>query len=190
MSKKERSKEELLKALERLREGGDNISFMADIGAVGIGAVGAGAAAFAFGGTTATALFGLVAIPVAAPLAVVAGAAVLGGGALFGVKRAFEGTYTDGKKAELVRQLEDELREIKTKERKDKISQEDKRKFHLFLEEPIKFDLITPEDAQQLMKLVETGGLEISDAYQTVIDILAENKDDKGDKPGSLALAS
>ncbi len=177
MSKQDRSKEDLLKALKKLKEGGDSFSFLADIGVVGVGAMGAGAAAFAFGGTTASVLFGLVAIPVAAPLAVVAGAAVLGGGALFGVKRAlFDGTYTEGKKSELIRQLEYELREMKTKERQDKISQEDKKKFHLFLEEPIQFDLITPEDAQKLMELVETGKFEISEAYKTVIDILAEMK--------------
>ncbi|PZO59265.1 MAG: hypothetical protein DCF15_04085, partial [Phormidesmis priestleyi] len=113
----------------------------------------------------------------AAPLAVVAGAAVLGGGAFFGLKRAlFDGTYTEGKKAELVRQMEDELREMQAKERKAKISKEDKNKFHLFLKDPIQFDLITPKEAQKLMELVETGKLEISEAYRMVIDMLAEIK--------------
>lgn len=177
MPKQERSKEDLLKAIKKLKKGGDGLTFLTDIGVVGVGAVGAGAAAFAFGGTTASVLFGLVAIPVAAPVAVVAGAAVLGGGALFGMKRAlFDGTYTEGKKAELVKQLEDELCEVEAKERKDKIGKEDKKKFHLFLEEPIQFDLIAPEDAQELMKLVETGKLEISEAYRMVIDMLAEMK--------------
>ncbi|WP_121969529.1 hypothetical protein [Leptolyngbya sp. BC1307] len=177
MSKQNRSKEDLLKAISKLKEGGDSFTFLTDIGVVGVGAVGAGAAAFAFGGATASVLFGLVAIPVAAPLAVVAGAAVLGGGALLGVKRAlFDGTYTEGKKAELIRQMEDELREMKAKERKDRIGKEDKTKFHLFLEEPIQFDLITPEDARKLMELVETGKLEISEAYRMIIDMLAEMK--------------
>jgi hypothetical protein len=177
MSNQDRTKEDLLKALKKLKEGSDSFAFLADIGAVGIGAAGAGAAAFAFGGAAVPVMFGLFAIPVAAPLAVVAGAAVLGGSALFGLKRAlFDGTYTEGKKAELVRQLEDELREIRAKERKDKISQEDKKKFHLFLEEPIQFDLITPKDAQKLMELVENGKLEISEAYKMIIDMLAELK--------------
>lgn len=150
---------------------------MSDIGAVGIGAAGAGAAAFAFGGTAVPVMFGLFAIPVAAPIAVVAGAAVLGGGALFGMKRAlFDGTYTEGKKAELIRQMEDELRKTKARERQDKVSKEDKKKFHLFLEEPIRYDLMTPKEAQKLMELVETGKLDISEAYRTVLDMLAELK--------------
>lgn len=177
MSNQNRSKEELLKALKKLKEGSDSFTFLTDIGAVGIGAAGAGAAAFAFGGAAVPMMFGLFTVTAAAPVAVVAGAAVLGGGALFGLKRAlFDGTYTEGKKAELVRQMEDELRGIKAKERRDNISKEDKIKFHLFLEEPIRFDLITPKDAQNLMELVETGKLEISEAYTMVINMLAEIK--------------
>lgn len=175
MSNQNRSKEELLKALKKLKEGSDSFTFLTDIGAVGIGAAGAGAAAFAFGGAAVPMMFGLFTVTAAAPVAVVAGAAVLGGGALFGLKRAlFDGTYTEGKKDELIRQMEDELREMKVKERRDKTSKEDKKKFHLFLEEPIRFDLITPKEAQKLMELVETGKLEISEAYKMVIDMLAE----------------
>lgn len=175
MSNKDRTKEELLEALKKLKEGSDSFAFLADIGAVGIGAAGAGAAAFAFGGAVVPVMFGLFAIPVAAPLAVVAGAAVLGGGALFGVKRAlFDGTYTKGKKDELRRQMEDELRGIRAKERKDKVSKEDKKRFHLLLEEPIRYDLMTPKEAQQLMELVETGKLDISEAYKMVLDMLSE----------------
>lgn len=177
MSNQDRSKEDLLKALKKLREGNDNLAFLTDIGAVGIGAAGAGAAAFAFGGAAVPVMFGLFAIPVAAPFAVVAGAAVLGGGALFGVKRAlFDGTYTEGKKAELIRQMEDELRSISSKERRDTVSKDDKKKFHLLLEEPIQFDLMTPKEAQKLMELVETGKLDISEAYRVVLDMLAELK--------------
>ena len=177
MSKKKRSKKELLDAIRKLKSGGDSGTFLTDIGAVGFGAIGGGAAALAFGGGTATALFGLVAIPVAAPLAVVAGGTLLGGAALLGVKRALmDGTYYEGKKAELIRQMEDELREIKEKERKDSVKKTDRDKFHIFLEQPIEFDLITPEKAQHLMELVETGKMPISEAYKIVRDILSESR--------------
>jgi len=182
MPKKKLSKKELLEALRKMKEGGDSNAFLTDIGAVGVGAAGGCVAAFALGSTTASALFGLVAIPVAAPLAVVAGGTLLGGAALFGVKRLFEGTYHEGKKAELIRQMEGQLRDIEEKERKESVRASDRKEFHLFLVEPIEFDLITPEDAQNLMELVETGKLAISEAYKAVRDILNEYK---GAQPAS-----
>lgn len=177
MSEQKRSKQELLDAINKLKTEGDSGVFLADIGAVGIGAVGGGAAAFAFGGGVAPALFGLVAVPFVAPLAVIAGGTLLGGAALFGVKRALmDGTYHEGKKAEVIRQMEDERREIEKKERRDSVKKTDKNKFHIFLEQPIKLDLITPEDAQNLMELVETGKMAISEAYKVVEDILSEKR--------------
>ena len=174
MSKKKRNKKELLEAINKIKDGNDN-TFLADIGAAGVGMLGAGSAAAIFGGGTATALFGLVAIPVAAPLAVVAGATVLGGAAMVGVKRTlFDGTYSPGKKAEMLRNLESELNEVIAKEKADSVSKEDKHKFHIFLGEPIRLDLISPEDAQNLMELVETGRMDVSQAYEIVRDILAE----------------
>ncbi len=175
MSEQKRSKKELLDAINRLKAGGDSGIFLADIGAAGIGAFGGGAAALAFGGGVAPALFGLVAVPFAAPLAVVAGGTLLGGAALFGVKRALmDGTYHEGKIAEIIRQKEDELREIEVKERTNSIKKADRDKFHIFLSQPIKLDLITPEDAQNLMELVETGKMAISEAYKMVGDTLSE----------------
>lgn len=171
MSKQKRSKKELLDAINNLKAGGDGGTFLTDIGALGAGAVGGGTAAFAFGGTTV--LFGL--LPVAAPLAVVAGGTLLGGAALVGIKRILiDGTYHGGKRAEIVRQLEDELREVRAEERKGNVKKTDKIKFHVFLERPIKLDLITPEDAQKLMEQVETGKMAISEAYEMIKEILLE----------------
>lgn len=185
MSREKRSKKELLEAIRKMKEGGDSITFLTDIGVVGVGAVGGTAAALAFGGTTATALFGLVAIPVAAPLAVVAGGTVLGGAALLGLKRILvDGTAQDGKKAEIVKHLEEQIREIEETERRQKINADDKKRFHIFLEQPIELDLISPEDAQKLMELVETGKIAISDAYKHVKSILDEHQ---GDRPALSA---
>lgn len=175
MSREKRSKKELLEAIRKMKEGGDSVTFLTDIGVVGVGAVGGTAAALAFGGTTATALFGLVAIPVAAPLAVVAGGTVLGGAALLGLKRVLvDGTAQDGKKAEIIRQLEERLRETKERERQEKIGKGDKKRFHVFLEKPIELDLISPEVAQKLMEQVETGKMAIGDAYKYVKEVLDE----------------
>lgn len=177
MSEQKRSKQELLDAIKKLKAGGDSGTFLTDIGAGVAGAVGGGAAAFAFGGTTATALFGLVAVPVAAPLAVIAGGTILGGAALFGVKRALmDGTYHEGKKSEIIRQMKDELHEIKRKERGNSVKKGDKTKFHIFLEQPIKLDLITSDLAQKLMEQVEKGLMPISEAYEMVGAILAEER--------------
>lgn len=176
MTENKRSKEDMLKAIERLENNpGDRLTFLTDIGAIGVGAVGVGAAAFAFGGTTASILFGLVTIPVAAPVAIVAGAAVLGGAAIFGAKRfLIDGTHHEGKREEMLRQLRDQLREVETKERQSEISEKDKTHLYSFLKEPLKLDLISAEDAQQIIKLVETGKMSISDAYKAVGEIVSE----------------
>lgn len=63
---------------------------------------------------------------------------------------------------------------METEERKSTIGDNDKNKFYSFLKEPLKLNLISPEDAQRLMELVEKGELSISDAYQVVQDILSE----------------
>ncbi|MBW4644209.1 MAG: hypothetical protein KME23_14695 [Goleter apudmare HA4340-LM2] len=176
MAENKRSKEDILKAIERLEKNpGDRLTFLTDIGAIGVGAVGAGAAAVAFGGTTASILFGLVTLPVAAPVTVVAGAVLLGGVALLGAKRfLMDGTYQDGKREEMLRQLRDLLREIEEKERKSSTTEKDKTQFYSFLKEPLKRDLITSEDAQKIIELVETGKMSISDAYKAVREVLSE----------------
>ena len=176
MTNKKLSKEELLKAIEQIENNPDDrINFLTDIGAIGVGAVGAGAAAFAFGGTAVPILFGLITVPVAAPIGVIAGAAALGGAALFGVKRfLIDGTHQEGQREEILRQLKEKLREMETEERKSTIGDNDKNKFYSFLKEPLMLNLISPEDAQRLMELVEKGELSISEAYEAVQDILSE----------------
>jgi len=176
MQEKKRSREDLLKAIERHEKNpGDRLTFLSDIGVISVGAVGAGAAAFAFGGTAATILFGLVTLPVAAPVTVVAGAAVLGGAAFLGVKRFFvDGTYQAGKREEMLRQLRDQLREVERKERQTSINEEDKTEFYSFLKKPLQLGLISVEDAQQTMEFVETGKMSISDAYKAIGEILSE----------------
>lgn len=176
MTKKKLSKQELLKAIEKLEKNPyDRLTFLTDIGAAGIGAGVAGAAAFVFGGTTTSILFGLVTIPVVAPVGVVVAGAVLGGAALFGIKRAIlDGTHQQGKREEILRHLREKLREIQVNETTSTISDNDKTKFYSFLKEPLKLDIISAEDAQRLMELVEKGELSIVEAYQIVGEILSD----------------
>lgn len=168
------SKEQILKAIEQLEKNpNDKMGILADIGIAGVGAAGAGAAAFAFGGGTLPVLFGLMTISVAAPLGVVAGAAVLGGAALVGAKRVLiDGTRMEGKKAEMLKQLKEQLNEVKVKERASRVQDIDKKEFHTFLYEPVRLDLISAKDAHDLMMAVETGQMPLTKAYQLVQDII------------------
>lgn len=97
----------------------------------------------------------------------------MGGAALVGAKRIiFDGTFSEGKQAEMLRQLEEQLREVEAKERSSKLRESDKTKFILSLKEPIKLELISPEDAQQLIAAVENGQMPIKDAIKMVEDVV------------------
>lgn len=172
------SKEQLLKTIKKLENNPDaKFQILSDIGIGAVGAVGAGAAAFAFGGTTASILFGLVAIPVAAPLGVVAGAAVLGGAAFVGAKRVlFDGTYNEGKTVEIRKQLEERVKEIEAKEKRAGLTEKDKTEFSIFLKEPLEANLISPEQAYRLMVSVEKGQMSIQEAYRLVENIIKSAK--------------
>ncbi len=168
--KKKLTKEEILRAIEELEKNPhDKLRILADIGIGAVGAAGAGAAVAAFGGTSM--LFGL--ITVAPPVGLVVGGAALGAAALVGIKKIlFDGTYTEGKRAEMLRQLKDLLREIEIKERASNISDSDKNKFYILLKEPIRLDLLTPEKAQQLISAVENGQIPITEAIKLLEDII------------------
>lgn len=164
------SKEQILKAIENLEKNPhDKIGILSDIGIGVVGAAGAGYAASVFGASAI--FFGLV--PVAAPIAVVAGGAALGGLALVGLKKMlFDGTFDEGKKAEMLTQLKEQLREMEAKERASKLGDSDKTKFILLLKEPVRLDLISPKDAQDLIAAVESGQVPLKEAYKLVQDLI------------------
>ena len=162
---KKPSKEQLLKAIKKLEENPkDRIGIFADIG---VGVVGAGAAAgavAAFGGTSI--LFGLVTL--APPVGL-----VVGGAALIGLKKIFlDGTFTEGKQAQLLAQLKEQLKDAESKERASKVVTSDKDRFVILLKEPIEYGLLSPEKAQQLISAVESGNLPLTDAYKLVKDLV------------------
>jgi hypothetical protein len=168
------TKEQILKAIEQLEKNPHNkLGILADIGIGVVGAAGAGAAVAAFGGTSL--LFGL--ITVAPPVGLVVGGAALGAAALVGAKRIlFDGTFTDGKKAELLRQLKDQLKEVEAKERASKLEDTDKTKFIILLKEPVRLNLISPKEAQDLIRAVERGQMHLKEAYHLVEDIIKSAK--------------
>lgn len=168
------TKEQILKAIEQLEKNpNDKLGILADIGIGVVGAAGAGAAVAAFGGTSL--LFGL--ITVAPPVGLVVGGAALGAAALVGAKRIlFDGTFTQGKKAEMLRQLKDQLKEVEAKERVSQLGDSDKTKFIILLKEPVRLNLISPKEAQDLIRAVQTGQMPLKEAYHLVEGVIQEAK--------------
>jgi hypothetical protein len=168
------TKEQLLKALEELeKHPQDRLGILADIGIGVVGAAGAGYAASVLGASAV--FFGL--LPVAAPVAVVAGGAALGGLALVGIKKMlFDGTYDEGKRDQIRIHIEEKLRDIEAKEKASNLGENDKNQFYIFLKEPVKFDLISPQDAQGLINAVESGQMPLKEAYHLVEDVINSAK--------------
>ena len=167
------TKEQILKSIEQLEKNPhDKLGILADIGIGVVGAAGAGAAVAAFGG--ASFLFGLVAV--APPVGLVVGGAALGAAALVGVKRIFDGNFNEGKQAEMLKNLKEQLRDVEAKERASKLGDSDKTKFIVSLKEPVRLDLISPKDAQNLISAVENGKMAIKEAIKMVEDVVKAAK--------------
>lgn len=168
------TKEQLLKALEELeKHPQDRLGILADLGIGVVGAAGAGYAASVLGASAV--FFGL--LPVAAPVAVVAGGAALGGLALVGIKKMlFDGTYEEGKRDQIRIQIEENLRDIEAKEKASNLGENDKNKFYIFLKEPVRLDLISPQDAQGLIKAIESGQMSLKEAYHLIEDVINSAK--------------
>ena len=168
------TKEQILKAIEELEKNPhDKLGILADVGVGVVGAGAAGAAVAAFGGQAI--FFGLIAV--APPVGLVVGGAALGAAALVGAKRIFfDGTSNEGKKAEILKQLNELLREVEAKERASKLEDSDKTKFIVSLKEPVRLNLITPKEAQDLMRAVESGQIPIKEAINMVKAIVEAAK--------------
>ncbi|MEP0872702.1 hypothetical protein NDA01_23055 [Trichocoleus desertorum AS-A10] len=182
------TKEQLIKAIEKIeRNPSDRTSVFTGLGATALGAAGAGAAAALFGTTTAsipiiTAVTG-IGMVVAAPAALVAGAAVAGGAALYGVSRLIKDEgFHEGKRKQLLNEYKDKLKDVEAKERKSNLNDDDKTKFYSLLKELLKHNLISSEDAYELMQAVENGQIPLSEAYKLVEDILSGGQETEPEK--------
>ncbi|MGB7890557.1 MAG: hypothetical protein WCF82_01320 [Microcoleus sp.] len=167
------TKEQILKSIEQLEKNPhDKLGILGDIGIGVVGAAGAGAAVAAFGGVPV--LFGLWVV--APPVGLVVGGAALGAAALVGVKRIFDGNFDQGKQAEMLKNLKEQLRDVEAKERASKLGDSDKTKFIVSLKEPVRLNLISPKDAQDLISAVESGKIAIKEAIKMVEDVVKAAK--------------
>lgn len=168
------TKEQILQAIKELEENpNDKLDVLADIGIGVVGAAGAGAAVAAFGGTSI--LFGLITL--ATPVGWVVAGAALGGAALVGAKKIlFDGTFNDGKKAEMLKQLYEQKKDFEARERASKLGDSDRTKFIVLLKEPIRLNLISPQDAQDLIRAVENGQMPLKEAYHLVENVIKSAK--------------
>jgi uncharacterized membrane protein YjjP (DUF1212 family) len=189
MSRKRISKKELLRAIKQIEKNpNDRVKILGEIGIAGIGVVAGGASAAILGAGTAsipviTALTGL-GLAVAAPVTLVAGAAVAGGLATYGVAKLVSGgAAQEAKRCEIKKRLEEQLREIEAEEQKAKLTTSNKNAFIIFLRTPLEQNLITAEQAQQLIEFVEGGQMSLEEAYQLLDNLLDENKNN-----GSVAI--
>lgn len=181
--KQELTKDKLIKIIEKLEKNPkDRVGVLADIGVTAIGAAGAGAAAAFFGATTAsipivTALTGATITIAAAPVALVAGSVIAGGAAMYGVSRLIKGGGSmEGKRKQLLADYKDKLKNIEAKERQSSFNDQDKTNFYSFLKDPLRYNLISPDDARDLMQAVESGHMSLSEAYKLVGQVLEDDK--------------
>jgi hypothetical protein len=174
----EMTKEKLIQLIEqREKNHPDGVGIIADAGITVLGLAGGGATAAFFGATTTsipiiTAITGM-SLFVAAPIALVAGAAVAGGAAAYGVSRLIkDGGFHEGKRQQLLNELQENLKAIEVTERTSSLNEQDKTRFCSFLKEPINQQLISPDDAYQLIEFVRTGHISLREAYQLVEPII------------------
>jgi hypothetical protein len=181
------SKEEISQLISKLQtDSKAKYQILTDVGIAGAGMAGAGAVATVTGtsivpiGWGITALTGFVTV-VAAPVGLVVGAAVVGGVATYGITQAVRfKAYQHGKRDQLIQQLIEMLRDMDYYQTKAQTTKADKTRFSLFLEEPVKLGLISPESASELIQLVENGSITLFEAYRLVKDILQEFDSDNG----------
>ncbi len=174
------TREDLIRIIERMEANPDDrLGILADAGITVLGAAGAAAAVAVLGTTTVsipviTALTGLAFVG-AAPVALLAGAAVAGGAVVYGVSRLIKDAgFHEGKRKQLLSQYREQLREVQRKERQQNLTAQDKIKFYGFLKEPLAQNLISPEDTYHLIKSVENGQVPLTEAYELVGAVLLE----------------
>jgi hypothetical protein len=179
------TKEQLLKIIEKLQKNPeDKIRILGDTGitimGAGLGAAAAGSiagitgATSIFGLTSAAGWFGITAVS-STPVGWVIGSTIAGGALAYVITRLIhDGGLAEGRKLELLQQYRHAANEMETKERVDNINSSDKTKFILSMKELIAEDIISPEDAAELIKHVEGGKIPLSNAFCIIEKLLSE----------------
>jgi hypothetical protein len=181
------TKKQLLKMIDVLEKNpNDKIRILGDSGVtlvgVGLGAAAAGTLASTagvtsiFGFTTAASWLGVTAVA-ATPVGWVIGGAAVAGMAAYGVSRIIHnGGLAEGRKFELLQKYREATNSIEAKERAGSIKDTDKTEFIVSTRELIDKDVISPEEAFELIEHVEQGRIPIAYAYLMIQNLLEEKQ--------------
>ena len=175
-------KKRLLKWIAELEKNPNDIGRIAgELGLAGMGAAGAAAAAAVLGTTVAPIGWGITTLTglgmvVAAPVTLVAGAAVIGGAAAYGIAKAVSnGGSQEGKQREILVRLREELAELERRERSHaSTSQIDQSKsaFYSLLKQSLSADFIDNNDAESILEAIENGSMSFQKAFNYLKDFL------------------
>ena len=146
------------------------------LGGASAGSVAGLAGVTTIGGlTTAASWLGIAAVA-ATPVGWVAGSAVAGAGAAYGISRLIRGAaYSEAKRKQLVRDIENRIMDVERKEAASCVTESDKMDFMCSLSEPLRRNLISPEHVRKLMEGIENGTIKLSDACRS-IERIAKSK--------------
>jgi len=184
MTSRRITKKQLLRAIDELeRHPRDRARILGDIGITATGAVlGWAASASAASMAGATAVTGLAAkiasafgltVVIATPASWVIGSTIAGGALAYGLSRLVRGGgIAEGRKRELLHSYRQQLSEALARERAGTISNADRTRFYVSLRDAIRYDLISPETATEVISRVESGHLPISRAIALLTDLI------------------
>jgi hypothetical protein len=181
------TKEKLLHMIDQLEKNPeDKLRILGDTGITLIGA-GLGVAASSVIATTAgaTSIFGITTVAswlgvtavAATPVGWVIGCATAAGALAYGVSRLIHnGGLAEGRKKELMQKYKEDAKQLEIKENSNEVTELDKTNFVISIRDLIDKDVISPEDATELIAYVEQGKISLSHAYSLLNNILEENK--------------
>lgn len=173
------TKKQMIRTLEKLKKNPKmKERILGDAGITVMGGVLGGASAGSVAGltgvttigglTTAASWLGITAVA-ATPVGWVAGSAVIGAGAAYGISRLIRGAaYSEAKRKQLVRDIENRITDIERKEAASCVTESDKVDFMLSLLEPLRRNLISPEHVRKLMEGIYNGTIKLSDACRSM----------------------
>ena len=178
-------KKRLLKWIAELEKNPNDIGRIAgELGLAGMGAAGAAAAAAVLGTTVAPIGWGITTLTglgmvVAAPVTLVAGAAVAGGAAAYGIaKLVSNGGSQEGKQREILVRLRQDLADLERRERSHASAEQinaSKSAFYSLLKQSLSADLIDNKDAEAILEAIKDGSMSFQEAFNYLKNILEQD---------------
>lgn len=156
----------------------DKLRILGDAGitvvGAGLGLAAAGTLASAAGATSLLSLFGY-SLVAATPVGWLVGSALAAGAVAYGVSRVIhDGGMAEGRRKELLIKYREEKNSMEAKERAGDISESDKTRFIIATREIVDKNIISPEDASELIKHVQQGDIPVSQAFLMIETLLGE----------------